>query len=186
MFLEVCWLPGSAQCAEPGLVLALKECFEQFVSDDTRVLWHWRYSSSPLTPTGASPRAPPAHRLVASTAVMSAPSRQFVKSAPHDVRLGPNAASNVAAVQKVVFGGIPSRGGPTPPPIRNVADTAWSWSPAAFVQLGQHPTGTDANCWPTCWKVDRGGGRALSCGGFGLASLARAPDLRARFGPPGL
>src|SRR5258708_34394075 len=81
MFLEVCWLPGSAQCAEPGLVLALKERFEQFVSDDTRVLWHWRYSSSPLTPTGASPRAPPAHRLVASTAVISAPSRQFVKSA---------------------------------------------------------------------------------------------------------
>src|SRR5262245_8413055 len=87
MFLEVCWLPGSAQCAEPGLVLALKECFEQFVSDDTRGLWHRRYSSSPLTPTGAWPRAPPAHRLVASTAVMSAPGRQFVKSALHDVTL---------------------------------------------------------------------------------------------------
>src|SRR4051794_457006 len=93
MFLEVRWLSGSAQCAEPGLVLALKERFEQFVSDDTWVLWHRRYSSSPLTPIGASPRAPPAHRLVASTAVMSAPSRQLVKSAPHDVTLGPNAAS---------------------------------------------------------------------------------------------
>src|SRR3954451_12694087 len=44
MFLEVCLLPGSAQCAEPGLVLALKERFGQFVSDDTTVLWHRRYS----------------------------------------------------------------------------------------------------------------------------------------------
>src|SRR5262249_52185541 len=116
MFLEVCWLPGSAQCAEPGLVLALKERFEHFVSDDTRVLWHRRYSSSPLSPTGTSPRAPPAHRLVASTAVMSAPSCQLVKSTPYDMMLGPNAASDVAALQKAVVGSVPSRGDPAPRP----------------------------------------------------------------------
>src|SRR5262250_1512401 len=123
MSLEVCWLPGSTQCAEPGLVLALKERFEQFVSDDTRVLWHRRYSSSPLTPTGASQRAPPAHRLVASTAVISVPSRQLVKSPPHDVTLGPNAASDAAALQEVVVGSVPRRGDPAPRPIWNAADT---------------------------------------------------------------
>src|SRR5262249_42885733 len=54
----------------------------------------------------------------------------------------PNAVSDVAAPKKVVVGSVLSRGDPAPRPIWNAADTAWSsWSPAALVQLGQHPAG---------------------------------------------